>query len=120
MGVVDSTGEGEDEMDSARRDSVRYSGPNRTPAEEGGEKPNDFHRNVTSPCSQHRVSASAPLEIGGLLVPTQASFPACVLAFFCDGRAANSQTVREKARATAAGVGDGHQRLGGPNGGRRV
>lgn len=112
IGVVDSTGEGEDEMDSARRDSVRNSGPNRTPGEEGGEKPNDFQGNT--------VSATAPLETGGLVALTKASFPAGVLAFFCDGRAANSQTVREETRATAAGVGDGHQRLGGPNGGRRV
>lgn len=32
MGVDGSTGEGEDEMDSVLRDSVRYSGPSRTPS----------------------------------------------------------------------------------------
>lgn len=32
------TGEGDDEMDSVLRESVRYSGPNRTPEGEGTEK----------------------------------------------------------------------------------
>lgn len=110
--MVDSTGEGDDDMDSARRDSVRYSGPNRTPAEEVRNQMNDRNEN--------KFWVTAPLGSGGLLIPTKTAFPAGVLAFFCDGRAADSQTVREKPRTTAAGVGDGHQRLGGPNGGRRV
>lgn len=32
MGVDGSTGEGDDEMDSVLSDSVRYSGPSRTPS----------------------------------------------------------------------------------------
>jgi len=33
IGVEESTGEGDDEIDSVLRDSVRHSGPSRTPSE---------------------------------------------------------------------------------------
>lgn len=51
---------------------------------------------------------------------TQAALPACVLAFFRDGRVTEPQAVGQQTRAPRVAVGDGHQGLGGPHGRRCV
>lgn len=65
---------------------------------------------------QPELTTEAPV-----LALTQAAFPAGVLvALLGDGGAAQSQAVGEQPRAAGARVGDGHEGLGRPHGGRQV
>lgn len=109
MGVEGSTGEGDDEMDSVLSDSVRYSGPSRTPSRK-------IKRFLKMPI-ENRANLSFlnfSLKFEGLFfadsaddlaILTQAPLPAGVLTFFGNGRVTESQTMRQQTRAARVGVG---------------
>lgn len=120
MGVEGSTGEGDDEMDSVLSDSVRYSGPSRTPSRK-------IRRFLKMPVEKSanlsRLMFEGPFfadSADQLAILTQAPLPARVLPFFSNGRVTESQTMRQQTRAPRVGVGYRHQGFGGPHGRRCV
>lgn len=87
IGVEGRTGEGDDEIDSVLRDSVRNSGPSKTPREK---EKNHYSKRVKE--AQQLKMTVFP----SFLVLTQAALPTGVLAFFSNGRATDSQAVRQQ------------------------